>query len=454
MTLNYSHRTYFPLNLPEENLVSSVKDLYVFDGMSEKNVGVFGVPQYFDWNWGNSFDFGNNQYDKDGSFESVASDISDLLPPDPFGMGISATITAIAGWVEDFESERVNFGWNRSSFQTEPVKREVYQRSDLPGEFHGNMSEYSTGAQQDESAVNCKGEKHLSFNYEDMHHATEKYTESGKGTGICSDVAEGAPHDALLFALGHLGLKDLLSVRVACKSLYFSIDNDSLLWRNINIHKPSCSRINDEALLKITGRAQGYLLCLSLDGCSRISDDCLKVVLDNNPRLRKLNVKGCTGLSVDGIVNNLKDFKLDHLRIGNRYITWEQFVKIKRLVDADKLMQLKSDTPYYYRSGHSSPCCDEDCAIDIEVCPRCENPRLVYDCPAESCKGKQPGNQMCRACTICIPRCGECGRCVNDTEYDETFCLEKVCSECRKRPVLHHIIFYDGVTESSTRGSV
>lgn len=445
MTLNYSRRTCYPVNIPEENLVSSSKDWCVFDG-----------PQCFDLKWGNN-SFRYDQSGKDASFEPVARDVIDLLPADPFGMEISATITAIAGWVGDYESERVNISWNTTSFRKEPVKKEVYERYSLPDEFDGKTGECSTGVQYDVCGLNWKREKCLSF--DSMHPATVKYTESGKGTGFCDNVAAGAPHDALLFALGHLGLKELLSMEMVCSSLRSSIKLDTLLWRNISIHKSSCSKITDEHLLTLTDRAKGNLLCLNLDGCWRISDGFLKLVVDSNKRLRKLNVRGCRGITVDGILKNLRVLKssdtsgINHLRMGNRALTMEQFVEIKCLIGADKCMQLKSGTPHYFRSDHSSPSCDDDCVIDIEECPRCENPRLVYDCPVESCKEKQFGIEMCRACTICIPRCGECGRCVGDTEYDETFCLEAVCSECRKRP-LDYIIFHGEARETSTSGLV
>jgi hypothetical protein len=41
--------------------------------------------------------------------------------------------------------------------------------------------------------------------------------------------------------------------------------------------------------LQLTNRAQGNLQCLSLVECPRITDDGLKHVLENNPRLTKVS---------------------------------------------------------------------------------------------------------------------------------------------------------------------
>ncbi|XP_040956581.1 uncharacterized protein [Gossypium hirsutum] len=45
--------------------------------------------------------------------------------------------------------------------------------------------------------------------------------------------------------------------------------------------------ITDDVLLQITGRGQGSLQCLSLVDCQRITDEGLKRVVENNPKLIK-----------------------------------------------------------------------------------------------------------------------------------------------------------------------
>ncbi|TYG57415.1 hypothetical protein ES288_D08G139300v1 [Gossypium darwinii] len=47
-------------------------------------------------------------------------------------------------------------------------------------------------------------------------------------------------------------------------------------------------KITDDVLLQITGRGQGSLQCLSLVDCQRITDEGLKHVVENNPKLIKV----------------------------------------------------------------------------------------------------------------------------------------------------------------------
>ena len=155
----------------------------------------------------------------------------------------------------------------------------------------------------------------------------------------------------------------------------------------------------------------------------------------------QLSVPGCTRLSIEGIVSILKAFKstgtqgVKHLHIGGLYgVTQKHFEELKLLLGTDSQMLQHSRKPHFYRRGNLYLSCDDDQAIDIEVCPRCQNLRLVYDCPAEGCQGVGHAMQ-CRACTLCIARCSQCGRCINDSEYEETFCLELLCSSCSKQLV-------------------
>ncbi|ESQ32890.1 hypothetical protein EUTSA_v100042620mg, partial [Eutrema salsugineum] len=105
------------------------------------------------------------------------------------------------------------------------------------------------------------------------------------------------------------------------------------------------------------------------------------------------------------------------------------------LLDIDNNGEQSNKKPRFYHRGESCVSCDDDDddrVLDIEMCPKCQNSRLVYDCPAEDCKGKEEGSEECRACSLCIQRCFHCGRCINDSEYEETFCLEFLCSDCSK----------------------
>ncbi|CAL9038780.1 unnamed protein product [Musa banksii] len=203
-------------------------------------------------------------------------------------------------------------------------------------------------------------------------------------------------------------------------------------------------KITDDVLLRLTQRAQGNLQCLSLSGCSRITDDGVKCVLDNNPKLKKLSVAGCVRLSLDGIINNLKAFRsqgtpgIEHLKLGRLFsISGEQFGALKLLLGIDQHQQAQAQKPRFYHTSDSSLVCDDDCVIDVEMCPVCQKYKLVYDCPSEGCQEKGP--KHCRACDFCIARCIQCGKCIKDCMYVETFCLEYLCSGCWKEALHENI---------------
>lgn len=124
---------------------------------------------------------------------------------------------------------------------------------------------------------------------------------------------------------------------------------------------------------------------------------------------------------------------LKQLRIGNLFgITREHLEKLNYLLDGGLQQKSHSAKPRYYPNGrYYSLSYDDDSTIDIEACPICGNARLVYDCTNESCqKQKDQTVRECRACTFCIARCDECGRCIDGSEYEETFCLDMLCADC------------------------
>ncbi|KAJ0729411.1 putative F-box domain, leucine-rich repeat domain superfamily, F-box-like domain superfamily [Helianthus annuus] len=170
-------------------------------------------------------------------------DIDDLLPSDSFGMDIdiSTTSTAITGWSGDLELEygdrMRNKGFDRVSKSVVVTKC-----GESVNEFH-----------------------------------------------VCPDVIGGDPHDAFVLALNYLGTNDLLMVERVCRSLCYTIRNDSLLWRNLYIDQPLNERITDDILVRLTNRAEGNLRFLSLIKCPKITDDGLRRVLETNPKLTKVS---------------------------------------------------------------------------------------------------------------------------------------------------------------------
>ncbi|KAJ4959701.1 hypothetical protein NE237_019611 [Protea cynaroides] len=469
MTLNFSRRPIFPANPSEDKLISSIRiaNGYVVEGIPDKNADGIVKPRCFNWEFEDSYDCRMDRADRETQDSYDSSDILDILPSDPFGMDISATFTAITGWIEDLEADSenyerdesgamkgdyqfvagLNFIWNRAMmFQTEPGSIGIGERSNTVDRFDGWVEdkEFEDGPCGGGFVSVCNVEEFPSFDGDDSRAASCLSNMSQEAAESCppgeGEAEAEAPHEALLFALSYLRVKDLLSAERVCRTLRSAVQNDVLLWKNIHIDQPLSERITDDLLVRLCSRAQGNLQSLSLVDCTRITDDGLKRILETNPRLKKLSVPGCTRLSVQGIVSNLKVFKssgapgIKNLRIGGLYgVTNEHFEELKLLLGSENCQQPKSHNPRFYHSGHLSHSCDDDRAIDIEMCPRCQNLRLVYDCPADSCQGKQSDSQLCRACTLCIARCVQCGRCINDSEYEETFCLDLLCSSCWKQ---------------------
>ncbi|RVW35425.1 F-box protein SKIP14 [Vitis vinifera] len=417
------------------------------------------------------FDYGRDRDDRGGSQqESVSNDILDLLPSDPFGMDISTTFTAITGWLEDLEVDYggygtdeigtsqgnyelfagLNFIWNNAMrFQALPGKAWLDDKSDIACGFGGFTEEKEVA----DPSYNCRFgpicvvEDVLSSGNENVCGASCQAEEFREFNGSCYDGDGAAPHAAVSFALGYLGLRDLLSVERVCRSLRATVQSDPLLWRSIHVDQPLNERITDDILLQLTRRAQGNLQGLHLVECPRITDDGLKRVLESNPRLTKvvnailapksrckltygisnyppkviykfdqpphftlplpwplyalLCVPGCTRLSIEGVVNMLRAFQstgtpgIKHLRIGGLYgVAHKHFEELKLLLGIDIHEQKNAHKPHFYNRGNFYLLGDDDRAIDIETCPRCQNLRLVYDCPADGCQVKENAAQI------------------------------------------------------------
>jgi hypothetical protein len=152
----------------------------------------------------------------------------------------------------------------------------------------------------------------------------------------------------------------------------------------------------------------------------------------------QLYVPDCWRLSLDGLITNLKSFNsrnspgIKHLKLGRLFdMTDRHFNELTTLVGANSCHPSPQRKPHFYHIVRSSVMCNEDRALDIEVCPICQKYLLVYDCPLESCKEKR---DPCRACESCILRCMQCGKCIRDSTYTETFSLEYLCASCCELP--------------------
>lgn len=288
MALNFSHRHF-----SEENKVLPMKKIsngYRVDGISERNGDYFSQPWCSSIEKGDCFEYGRSTGD------SGSVDILDILPSDPFGMDINNTFTAITGWLEDLEVDYnqyrrddigigdgnhqlfagLSFIWNNAMrFQEFPESSNGFESLyGFGGAFDGHGAFVSTSSVDEVLSL------------ED----TRNGGEVGGSSDRCANEGDNANvHPAFGFCLYHLGVKDLLSVSMVCKSLHTTVRDDLLLWKHIHICQPLNEKITDEALLHLTEKAQGTMQCLRLVDCSRITDDGLRRVLERNPQVVKVS---------------------------------------------------------------------------------------------------------------------------------------------------------------------
>lgn len=258
MALNFSQRNFSP-HLSEEPM-KIANGYHLVEGDD-----VFSHP------WSSSFGSFDYERRRNNTGDSSASvDILDVLPSDPFGMDdINNTFTAITGWLEDLEA---GYGRDESGIIGD-------------GQLFAGLSFIWNNAMRfqefPESSNVCSNGSWS------LHNSV------GESSDRCttSDAGENAHvHPAFGFCLYHLGVKDLLSASMVCKSLHATVCDDSLLWKHIHICQPLNEKITDEALLQLTERAQGTMQCLRLVDCSRVTDDCLKRVLERNPQVVKVSI--------------------------------------------------------------------------------------------------------------------------------------------------------------------
>ncbi|KAL2904591.1 F-box protein SKIP28 [Bienertia sinuspersici] len=254
-----------------------------------------------------------------------------------------------------------------------------------------------------------------------------------------------SPHEAIFFVLAYLPLQELLLMTQVSKSFRDVVRDDVLVWLNIVVERPLSLRLTNEILIKIASKAHGMLHSLALLNCVKITDEGLLNVVNANPLITKLYVAGCTGLTPDGVVMAVKTLVAKPTSTTLRRVKMSGLYNMKK----EHLWTLKSCIPipqspprrkprfyHKYTSSSYSSINEEDDArpIDVEICPKCKEVKLVFDCPNEA---------ECKGCFDCISRCKVCGRCCNsdmdDDEQGDTICNDIVCLDCWLRlPKCNH----------------
>ncbi|KFK33387.1 hypothetical protein AALP_AA5G006500 [Arabis alpina] len=222
---------------------------------------------------------------------------------------------------------------------------------------------------------------------------------------------ERSVHEVLLLVLPYLhSLFELLSMNRVSRLLKNAIRDETALWTNVVIEPLLSSRLTDEILSEIASKSAGKLKTLILRQCLRVTDKGLRRVVDSNPLITKMIVPGCLELTPEGIIGCVESLtknnhKLETLHINGVYGFTKHHIAA--------LLNYLPDVG----------------AIDVEVCPKCDEVRMVPACSRRSCESKE---RKCRGCRFCVSRCVECLVCLgSDTEVQEAACGGDVlCLEC------------------------
>ncbi|XP_021909915.1 F-box protein SKIP28 [Carica papaya] len=242
------------------------------------------------------------------------------------------------------------------------------------------------------------------------------------------------PHEVMLLLLAYLPLYELLAMSQVCVLLRDAVNEEVLPWLNVVVDRTLSSRLTDEILIKVTSKANGRLATLALMDCVKITDDGLRRVAETNPLINKLCLTGCTRLTPEGVIRAVKTLSDHHphslttLQINGIYdINKHHLQTLRSFLPLNTELQLKQPLLFYhtYRNPKSPGHWQSLRVIDVEVCRLCEEVRMVFDCPRESCKRRE-----CRGCSFCIQRCEECGGCVEYGEEEEAACSDVLCSAC------------------------
>ncbi|XP_019164557.1 PREDICTED: F-box protein SKIP28 [Ipomoea nil] len=250
-----------------------------------------------------------------------------------------------------------------------------------------------------------------------------------------SSEQSGPPPEAMFLILAYLPLYELLCMRQVCRSLRDAVNGDILPWLNITVEPPLHSRVSDDILMKMTAMADGRLASLALLNCFKITDDGLLRVIQKNPRINKLYIPGCTGITPEGVIKAVKlltnsnNHRLKTLKISGIYnVTKEDLQTLCNLLGKTQNHHHHQNPKNLYHKRRDISKIrgeeEDDPSIDIDECPKCGEVRAVFDCPRESCS--------CRGCIICIRRCEECGVCMvgEEEEQSEAACADDLCLGC------------------------
>ncbi|XP_013597088.1 PREDICTED: F-box protein SKIP28-like [Brassica oleracea var. oleracea] len=213
----------------------------------------------------------------------------------------------------------------------------------------------------------------------------------------------------LMIVLPYLhSLYEFISVSRVSPALRKAVRDQTMLWTKVVVEPPLSPRLTDVILWEFTSKSAGKLNTLILRKCRRVTNIGLRRVVDANPMIKKLIVTGCTELVPEGIIACVETLTKNNHKLETLHI--------------NGAIDLSALSTYLPQEG----------AIDLEVCPKCDQVRIIPPCSRETCKREGRKAQECRGCWYCVPRCMECAVCLGpDTEVEEAACGgDVVCLAC------------------------
>lgn len=158
----------------------------------------------------------------------------------------------------------------------------------------------------------------------------------------------------------------------------------------------------------------------------------------------QLHIPGCTGLTPNGVIravqtlsenqHSLKSLQINGIyNMNKEHLERLQYYLLTNQTPQQVHQKQKKQPLLYrdYRKFQANRWEEFGRIIDMEICPKCNEVRVVFDCPREECKRKREHSlSACRMCKFCIPRCEECGGCVKPGDLEETICADTLCTDC------------------------
>lgn len=156
----------------------------------------------------------------------------------------------------------------------------------------------------------------------------------------------------------------------------------------------------------------------------------------------QLYIPACSGLTPEGVIRAVKtlskhDHNLKTLWINGIYnVTKEHLETLHNYLQMDMShnKQKRKQRLLFHEYGNitlTRQDNDFQPMLDLQICPICEEVRVVFDCPRKTYEMMiEKSLSDVRGCKLCVPWCKECGKWVGSLEREEAVCLDVLCLDC------------------------